>query len=279
MPAKDSQLNLLLVDDEESGDAVFWKKVEEAVSNGGQIWIRSRLLSPFLDAMGDKIGDKPAFRVSRAPEQTTEKYQRLFDVLLSGFGLIALSPMLIAVSILVKLRSPGPVFYRTVVVGKGKVPFIWRKFRSLTVTPEAEDAAKRRKCFEAYVRGRNDSARGDAPGKVVEEQRITSVGRLLRKFSIDELPQLWNVLKGDMSLVGPRPCLPYEADFFSGWREIRFRVRPGLTGVWQVFGRGCSGFDSTAAMDVYYVFRRSVPFNLYLILKTIGVMLNTKGAQ
>jgi len=278
MPQRGPQLKPLIIAEARGDHLGFWEEVETAVSSGRAIWIRSPLLSPVANAIGRRIGKDLALLVSQTPKKSTDRWQRFADVLLSGIALIVFSPLLAVVSILVKLSSQGPVFYRATVVGKGKNPFVWHKFRSMTVTPESKDTAMRRERFEAFVRGQNDRSHADAPGKLVEEHRITRVGRLLRKFSVDELPQLWNVLKGDMSLVGPRPCLTYEAEFYSGWRGIRFRVRPGLTGIWQVFGRGRSSFDTTAAMDAYYIFRRSLRFNVYLIVKTVEMIFRARGA-
>jgi len=133
--------------------------------------------------------------------------------------------------------------------------------------------------FRAFAEGQLGVKSDKSPIKAIDEKRITPVGRFIRKHSIDEWPQLWNVLRGQMSLVGPRPCLPHEAVFFTGWQRKRFSVPPGLTGVWQVFGRGRAGFEESAAMDVYYFYRRSFGFDLLLMLKTVGVMLTGKGAK
>jgi lipopolysaccharide/colanic/teichoic acid biosynthesis glycosyltransferase len=197
---------------------------------------------------------------------------------------VLLSPLLLIVAVLIKIGSPGPVFFATTVVGKDRQTFVWHKLRSMRVVPEAEDIEKRRAKFQAYVEatseGSDESLSGsqNAPKKVIENRRVTPVGRFIRKFSIDELPQLWNVLRGEMSLVGPRPCLPYEAEFYTEWRGRRFCVQPGLSGIWQVFGRGRVGFDASAAMDAYYVYRRSFQFDVYLIYRTLGVVFTGRGA-
>jgi lipopolysaccharide/colanic/teichoic acid biosynthesis glycosyltransferase len=149
----------------------------------------------------------------------------------------------------------------------------------MQVVSDTDDFERRYKEFCDYVEGKRNSSSTNAPVKVIDEERVTPIGRFLRKYSIDELPQLWNVLAGQMCLVGPRPCLPYEAAYFSGWREGRFKVKPGLTGIWQVFGRGRVGFDEAAALDRYYVYRRSFLFDLYLMIKTIGVVLTGAGAK
>jgi lipopolysaccharide/colanic/teichoic acid biosynthesis glycosyltransferase len=199
-------------------------------------------------------------------------------------ALVLLSPLLLVVAVLIKTGSPGPVFFATTVVGKDRRSFVWHKLRSMRVMSEAEDIERRRAKFQAFVEATRASADESLPGsetthkKVIENRRVTPVGRFIRKFSIDELPQLWNVLRGEMSLVGPRPCLPYEEEFYTDWRGQRFRVQPGLSGIWQVFGRGRVGFDAAAAMDVYYVYRRSFQFDLYLIYKTLGVVFTGRGA-
>jgi undecaprenyl-phosphate galactose phosphotransferase len=204
---------------------------------------------------------------------------RIRDITLSFLALLLLSPLTAMLAFLVKISSPGPVFYKTPVVGKGNRQFMWRKFRSMKIVPDEEDSKKREQRFQQYAEGRESAKSLNASTKIIDESRVTSVGRFIRKYSLDELPQLWNVLCGQMSLVGPRPCLPYEANSFKGWRERRFDIRPGLTGVWQVFGRGKVSFEETVAMDVYYTYLRSFGFDLYLILKTLGVVLTGKGAR
>ena len=259
---------------------MLWAQVEAALSEGQQVWLRSPLLSSLADAMGHEHDGRRWLVLNPRRRASDPRWARPRDVVLTVLALIALSPLLAVMGLLVKLTSPGPVFYVTTVLGQGRRSFTWRKFRSMFVAREVEDVEQRQLRYQAYVEGRSAAVSDErAPKKVIDERRVTPVGRFIRRYSIDELPQLWNVLRGEMSLVGPRPCLPYEAEFYSDWQERRFGVRPGLTGLWQVFGRGRVGFDEGLAMDVYYRHRRSLGFDLYLTLKTVGVVLTGRGAQ
>ena len=233
-----------------------------------------------MDPLGeDRQGERwLLFHSSRSPGLVARWMARTRDVIFSVTLLTALSPLFLILSVLVKLSSPGPVFFSALVVGKNGQRFRWRKFRSMKLMSEDEDIQRRRASYQAYVEGKNLKEAGRVPGKVIDEKRVTAVGRFLRKYSLDELPQLWNVLRGEMAFVGPRPCLPYEAEFCRGWRQRRFDVKPGLTGVWQVFGRGKVGFDEAMAMDVFYLHRRSLIFDFFLMMKTIKVTLRGSGA-
>jgi len=163
------------------------------------------------------------------------------------------------------------------VAGEGGRFFLWRKFRSMTVAGK-EEVERRQASFRAYAEGSLSGANGERAFKVINRQRVTPLGHLIRKHSLDELPQLGNVFRGEMSLVGPRPCLPYEMEYFAGWRWRRFTVPPGLTGMWQVFGRGRVGHEEAAAMDVFYTYRRSFGLDLYLMWKTAAIVVNGEGA-
>jgi lipopolysaccharide/colanic/teichoic acid biosynthesis glycosyltransferase len=270
----------LFIEHDSTNGETFWSRLDAALDEGYEVWLRSPLLERLMTAVGKKkYGRKWLVIRPRVKENKPLIIIRLRDVTLSGLALVLLSPIMLLVSLLIKITSPGPLFFSTAVVGKYRKPFIWYKFRSMYVVPSNQDIEQRRARFEDFVRQKNDSGTGTQPNKVIDERRITWVGRYIRKFSIDELPQLWNVLRGQMSLVGPRPCLPYEAEFYTGWRGRRFEVQPGLTGVWQVFGRGRTGFDGTIAMDLYYIYCRSFLFDLYLILKTICVVFTGSGSK
>jgi lipopolysaccharide/colanic/teichoic acid biosynthesis glycosyltransferase len=271
------------VQDTLADGTVLWQQVDAALQEGHQVWLRSPLLGILADAIGQEY-DGHQWLVIESRRERAIVWNRLRDLLLSSMALVLLSPLLLVVGVLIKTGSQGPVFFATIVVGRDRRPFVWHKLRSMRVVPENEDIERRRAKFQAYVEGtrvgadESTSGSQSVPKKVIENRRVTPVGRIIRKYSIDELPQLWNVLRGEMSLLGPRPCLPYEAEFYRGWRGRRFQVEPGLSGIWQVFGRGRVGFDEAAAMDVYYVYRRSFRFDLYLIYKTLGVVFTGRGA-
>lgn len=257
----------------------LWQKVDDGLNHKGTILVRSPLLESLRISLGQMWRDKYWLTIKSKEKAPEEWLLRSRDVMLSLLGVVLLSPFILTIALLVKLSSPGPVFYKTRVVGQYKKEFVWRKFRSMRVMDEGTDNALRRERFREYVENRRSDTAKSASTKTIDLDRVTPIGRIIRKCSVDELPQLWNVICGQMSLVGPRPCLPYEADFFTGWRSRRFNVRPGLTGLWQVFGRSRVTFDEAAAMDVYYLYRRSFGFDLYLILKTIGIVLTGKGAR
>jgi lipopolysaccharide/colanic/teichoic acid biosynthesis glycosyltransferase len=143
-----------------------------------------------------------------------------------------------------------------------------------------EDDALRRERYRAALLDQElTGASGPAPRKIVDESRLTPIGRVLRRHSIDELPQLWNVLRGEMTLVGPRPCLPYEYELQAPWHRLRYRVKPGLTGPWQAHGRSRVSFDEMAYMDYCYGRARSFVLDLRLILRTVAVVVTGEGGK
>lgn len=260
--------------------ATLWARVEDLTSRGFELWVYAPQFAHLVDQLGQSRANRRwlVFPARRHPTDAVQSVLRVRDFLLSAIALLLLWPLLLLVALIVKVSSPGPVLFSTDVVGKNRRHFRWYKFRSMRVLPGAQDVEQRRSRFQSYVEGTAESPSPEVPRKVIDRQRLTAAGQVLRKYSIDELPQLWNVLRGEMALVGPRPCLPYEAAFYSGWQQRRFEVLPGLTGVWQVFGRGRVGFEQAAAMDVFYVYRRTFLFDLSLIFRTVKVVLAGKGA-
>lgn len=194
--------------------------------------------------------------------------KRLMDILCSLMGLIVLSPLLLVVSILIKLESEGNVFFAQERVGLYGTTFKMYKFRSMV--SNAEELKK--KLLE-------QNEMSGPMFKMKEDPRVTKVGKFIRKTSIDELPQLVNVLKGDMTLVGPRPSLPNEVMQFEEWMMKRLTVKPGLTCYWQVSGRNDIDFEDWMKLDVKYVDERSLFLDIKLIIKTIGLLLGDKHAH
>ncbi len=193
--------------------------------------------------------------------------KRVFDVVLSTAGLLLIWPLLLAVAIAVKLDDGGPVLFRQQRVGLQRRPFTLLKFR--TMVPRAE-------LLLADLLGRNEA---DGPlFKVREDPRVTRVGRWLRRFSVDELPQLLNVLKGEMSLVGPRPPLLGEVEAYEDWQLDRLEVRPGITGLWQVSGRSDLSFDEYVRLDLFYIENWSLAYDLFIVAKTLPLLLFPSGA-
>jgi len=193
--------------------------------------------------------------------------KRTFDVIGAGLGLLVLSPILAVTALAVKLDSPGSVFYGQTRVGRGNRPFrIW-KFR--TMVTNADELLDELAALN----------QADGPlFKIDHDPRITRVGRFLRKTSIDELPQLWNVLRNEMSLVGPRPGLPSEAIHWDAELRERLRVKPGITGMWQVHGRSNASFDEYARLDLYYVHNWSLLVDIGILARTVPTVLRSKGA-
>ncbi|EOS7908203.1 sugar transferase [Enterococcus hirae] len=202
------------------------------------------------------------------PKKCYEMVKRLLDILLSIIGLILTSPILLWVAVKIYLEEPGaPILFSQERVGKNKRTFKMYKFRSM--------------CTDAEEKLENLLDKNEVEGamfKIKDDPRITKIGKFIRKTSLDELPQLWNVLKGEMSLVGPRPHLPREVRQYSHHDEQRLLIKPGCTGIWQVNGRSDVNFKEMVAMDLQYVQQRSIIIDFKIILKTIWKMLYTKGA-
>jgi exopolysaccharide biosynthesis polyprenyl glycosylphosphotransferase len=194
--------------------------------------------------------------------------KRGFDVVLSGVGLLLAFPVLVAAGIAIKLSSPGPVLFRQERVGRDGATFLVLKLRTMVTDAEAR---------LAEIAHLNEA---DGPlFKVRDDPRVTRVGRFLRTTSIDELPQLINVLRGEMSLVGPRPALPREVQQWSPDVHGRLRVQPGITGMWQVSGRSDSSFDDYQRLDLYYVDNWSLSTDLSILLRTVPAVLSSRGAH
>ncbi|MBK6914232.1 MAG: sugar transferase [Ignavibacteriales bacterium] len=200
--------------------------------------------------------------------------KRSFDVLGAFFGLLILSPFMITIAILVKTTSKGPIFFKQKRIGLLGKEFDFYKFRSMHVLSGEDE--ERKKMMIDFMKNRKPES---IDTKVINDSRITWIGNIIRKTSLDELPQFFNVLKGDMSLVGPRPCLPYEFENYDEWQRRRVSVIPGCTGVWQVWGRSSVSFKDSVVLDLYYINNMSPWFDLQLILQTIPTILFLRGAK
>jgi lipopolysaccharide/colanic/teichoic acid biosynthesis glycosyltransferase len=191
--------------------------------------------------------------------------------------LCGLSPLLLAVALAVKKTSKGPVFFRQERLGLHRAPFQIIKFR--TMSNKNDDSIHRAYIKKMLTSGEDVDGGEQGVYKLVNDPRITRIGGFLRKTSIDELPQLWNVVRGEMSLVGPRPVLAWEADMFPPEAERRFAARPGLTGLWQVSGRSTLDFKAALELDVSYVERKSLWFDITILWRTVAVVLNRSTAR
>ena len=195
-------------------------------------------------------------------------FKRLMDILLSICAIVAGSPVFLITALLVKVTSPGPIIFSQVRVGRYGRHFKFYKFRSMYIDAEAR---------KAELLKHNESGDG-VIFKMKKDPRITPVGRFIRKFSIDELPQLFNVLLGDMSLVGPRPPLPSEVRSYSLEERKRLNITPGITCIWQVSGRSELPFSKQIALDKEYIASRSAWKDFLILLKTVPAILTGKGA-
>lgn len=212
---------------------------------------------------------------------TQSALKRSLDIFGALAGMLILSPLMLITMAAIKLTSPGPTIFRQVRLGKNFAPFTFYKFRSMHT---GADDRVHRDYLKNLINGNHNAvhqeASGEAVYKIKSDSRVTRVGRFIRKTSIDELPQLFNVLKGEMSLVGPRPPIPYEAESYQPWHLRRIlEVKPGLTGLWQVEGRSKTTFDEMVRMDLSYSREWSVLLDIKLIFRTVGVVVDCRGGM
>lgn len=193
--------------------------------------------------------------------------KRIFDIVAAACGIIILSPLMIIIAVLIKGEDHGPIFYKQVRVGKNGKTFEMYKFRSMFVNADQ---------MLAELKEQNDV---DGPMfKMKKDPRITKIGHFIRKHSLDELPQFLNVIKGDMSLVGPRPPLPSEVAEYSEYDKQRLYVMPGCTGLWQATKRNEVGFNEMVQLDIQYIQHASFMFDLWIIWKTVGIVIKPNGS-
>ena len=205
-----------------------------------------------------------------------EQLKRVLDVMLAGMLLVVLSPLLLVVAIAIKLDSPGPVLFVQRRTGRYGRPFNFFKFRSMSYSPRHEEL--HREYARQYANGNMQAATDETIHKPIHSGLvITRVGKVLRKTSLDELPQLWNILRGDMSFVGPRAWADYELENYKDWHYRRLEVLPGLTGLAQINGRSALAFDEIIRLDIDYIDHRSLWFDTQIMLKTIPVVLTGKN--
>lgn len=231
------------------------------------------LASPLNDIADERLrvepGDGAALLVVELPrfEGGRHHVKRAFDIVASALSLLIAGPIIGVLALLVRLTSPGPAFFRQTRVGRDGTTFTMIKLRTMVVTAERDLDALR--------------AQSEGAGplfKMKNDPRVTRLGAVLRRFSLDELPQIWNVLRGDMSLVGPRPPLPREVADYDAPARRRLLITPGLTGLWQVGGRSELSWEESIRLDLYYVENWSLRGDLAIILRTLGVLIRPSGA-
>lgn len=227
----------------------------------------------------DQIGALPMIQLFREPlSQWARIVKRSVDIIVAACALLLLSPLWLVIALLIKLDSRGAVVYQQERVGMDGRVFLFLKFR--TMRANADDRVHR-EYQRKLIEGQPDTNLGDDARPVYKlhaDPRVTRVGRGLRRLSLDELPQLLNVLRGDMSLVGPRPPIPYEVEAYELWHRKRLDMKPGLTGLWQVSGRNRLSFDEMVRLDLFYIENWSLLLDLKIILRTLPVMLRGDNA-
>lgn len=215
---------------------------------------------------------------SAARHRAGEALRRIFDVVFAVTLILLLGPLLIGLALAVRIDSRGPAFFRQRRVGYREREFTLYKFRSMRVDA---DPRGHKEYVTALIKGEDERPDGGRENlyKLAVDNRITPVGRWIRRWSLDELPQLFNVVKGDMTLVGPRPAIPYEVAEYPQWYRQRFSVKPGLTGYWQVSGRSERTYEEMVRLDIEYAKRRTLGLDLSILVKTPWVVLSRKGAE
>jgi len=233
----------------------------------------------FPNAALDGFGGIPVIDLGQPGLQGMQRFEkRVFDVLTAGLILVFISPVLLALAILIKLDSPGPVIYRQTRIGENGKPFVMFKFRSMRADtdPSIHQAHVTRLIKENLDPAQLEN--GKSSLKMENDPRITRLGRFIRKTSLDELPQFVNVIRGEMSVVGPRPSLPYELEQYKDWHKRRLEALPGVTGFWQVHARNQVSFDEMVRMDLEYIQDQSLWRDLLIVLQTPWVALSGRGA-
>jgi len=223
----------------------------------------------------DKVRDLPIIRANNIKDGIYVKFiKRVVDTLVSALSLIILSPFLLIIASIIKLSSKGPFIFKQLRIGKNGLPFQLYKFRTMSIG--SDDDEYRKNAMLKFMKGINGNNENQ---KVINNLRVTKFGKFLRRYSLDEFPQLFNVIRGEMSLIGPRPSLPYEVESYDFWHKKRLLVLPGCTGLWQVSGRSELSFDDSVILDIYYTRNISPWLDLRILFKTVPVIIFGYGGK
>ena len=277
---RDSGANeVIIADPQVNGDALF----EVMMRCGRRRGVEFRIAPSLFNCLPrkteiDQIGVLPMIRLFREPLSNGARVlKRTFDLIVAALAIVLLSPLWLLIALLIKLDSKGPVFYTQERVGMDGRLFLLYKFRTMQANADAE---LHREYQRAFIAGRAEANLGNEAKptyKLLADPRITRVGKMLRRTSLDEVPQLLNVVSGDMSLVGPRPPIPYEVEAYELWHRKRLDMKPGLTGLWQVSGRNRLPFEEMVRLDLFYIENWSLLLDLKIILRTGFVMIAGEG--
>ena len=276
--AAKTEIDDVVITDDTIGKDLLLNILDYCVEQRLNVWFTPKVLPIFNLKLNTKsVGGLPMIGLcAQKNSWMFDKVKHGLDALVALPLFVLLLPIFFIIAIAVKLTSEGPVFYEPYMIGKGAKIFKMYKFRTMLSDCDS-------RIHEDYVtkliRGEIGQRGIDGQSlKIVSDPRITPVGRFLRKFSLDELPQLINVLKGEMSLIGPRPCKSYEYKNYQEWHKKRVVVRPGITGIWQVAGRSEVAFEDMILLDLYYIYNRSILLDFQILYETIFAVLKKKGA-
>lgn len=270
---------VIIADDHVNADALF----DVMMRCGRRRGIEFRIAPSLFNCLPsktevDQIGALPMIRLFREPlSDFARGTKRISDIIIAALTLALLSPFWLLIALLIKFDSKGPVFYAQERVGMDGRIFVVYKFRTMRVDSDSEIHREYQRKFIAGDAAANVGDDLEPAYKLRDDPRITRVGRLLRRLSLDEIPQLFNVLRGDMSTVGPRPPIPYEVEAYELRHRKRLDMKPGLTGLWQVSGRNRLPFEEMVKLDLFYIENWSLLFDLKIILRTVLVMLRGDG--
>jgi exopolysaccharide biosynthesis polyprenyl glycosylphosphotransferase len=277
---RDSGANeVIIADPGVNGDALF----EVMIRCGRRRGVEFRIAPSLFNCLPrkteiDQIGVLPMIRLFREPLSSSARLlKRTSDILISALAVLLLFPLWLLIALLIKLDSRGPVFYSQERVGMDGRLFLVFKFRTMAAGADSEVHREYQRAFIAGRAEANLSDDGKPTYKLLGDARITRIGKLLRRTSLDEVPQLLNVLMGDMSIVGPRPPIPYEVEAYELWHRKRLDMKPGLTGLWQVSGRNRLPFEEMVRLDLFYIENWSLLLDLKIILRTGFVMIGREG--
>jgi len=279
-------IGILLPDTDEKGTQEFKKRI---IANGHENLPFSiitgtypnQIFHDLLTENQDRPDSYPLFfDDSRESNRSGYLWKRSLDIFGALVGILLLSPLMLITALAIKVTSPGPVIFKQIRLGKGGIPFVFYKFRSMFWN--TDDQIHREYITHLIQGNLEEINQGDKEKplyKIKSDPRVTRVGRIIRKTSIDELPQLFNVLKGEMSLVGPRPPLPYEVEKYQSWHLRRIlEMKPGITGLWQVDGRSVTSFDDMVRFDIRYILNCSLMLDIKILIKTVKVVFRHVGA-
>jgi exopolysaccharide biosynthesis polyprenyl glycosylphosphotransferase len=277
---RDARANeVIIADPRVDGDALFDVMMRCGRRRGVEFRIAPNLFNclPRKTEI-DQIGALPMIRLFREPlSQSARLLKRTSDIVIATFALVLAAPLWLLIALAIKLGSSGPVFYLQERVGMDGRIFLCYKFRTMQL---GADSQMHREYQKQFIAGRAEANLGDGARPVYKfhaDPRITRVGRWLRRTSLDEVPQLLNVLRGEMSVVGPRPPIPYEVEAYELWHRKRLDMKPGLTGLWQVSGRNRMPFEEMVRLDLFYIENWSLLLDLKIILRTALVIFRGDG--